>query len=151
MDSAALIIAIAGLLTTAAAPIVQGIVSARNQTRAWKRDARAQVYTEALTRAQFAQQLADAVTYEYFDLPSAPKMEHSDLITARLRLVGPKSVHDAWCDFDTKHEALVFDLNENYPELGANSASVMSAEDPGRLALIRAIDGLRQAIQKAFG
>ncbi len=152
MDAATLIIALAGLLTTALAPVLQGAVTARNQNRAWQRDARAALYIDALTNAQVSQQLADAVVYEFFDLSRPPEVKHADLITARMRLLAPEHVYEAWNEFVLSDEAFRFDLSENYPGLGhAGSGAVVPEGDPGRERLLRAISQLTGAIQASFG
>ena len=83
--------------------------------------------------------------------PRRPELKHSDLITARLRLIGQSEVVSVWTTFTSTYEEFSFMLSEDYPGLGADPTEFVPDDDPKYVALVRAIDDLRQALKRAFG
>jgi hypothetical protein len=75
---AAIAIAVAGLITTALAPVVQGRTIAKNEVHKWRREAAADAYTDALASAEVAEQLAEWTRDPFFTSYSRrPEVKHS--------------------------------------------------------------------------
>jgi hypothetical protein len=145
------IIAVAGLITTALAPVAQGRISANNELRRWRREVAADVYTDALATAEVAEQFAESTRDPIWSSGRKhPEIKHTDLITARLRLIGPAGVVNAWTEFVTSRGAFSFHLSENYPGLGVDWNEAVPEDDPQYVKLTRAIAKVRSSIADAF-
>ena len=84
--NATIIVAVVGLITTGAAPLLQIWLKSRADTRAWKRDFPTRAYVEALTYVQIAEATAERHDDVYAQRETISKPDQ-DLITAQLRLI----------------------------------------------------------------
>src|SRR5687767_10962604 len=108
MDPTVIIAAI-GLVTTAASPLLQTGLTARNAKVAWRRDAVAKGYAVAVSRAQSLESVIERVTDPYGSHRKWADVPHVDLISARLRLHAPEAVLAAWQELRLRQEQLRFD------------------------------------------
>ena len=117
--SEALWIAIAGIAGTAAAPWGQSLLEARRERKAWQRDQRSAVYADALAYAQRIESMLEGMV-DPMTTRSGPRLEvtHSDLITARMRLVATTEVFEAWKALREQEDIFGWMIGENYPGLG---------------------------------
>ena len=144
------IIAAIGLLTTASSPLLQTWLTARNTKKAWRREALANVYADALAHAQSLESLIERVTDPYGSHGKRADVPHVDLIAARLRLHAPQRVLDAWQELRLREDALMWDLSENYPAIG-HGGDEMRSDDPGVLRLTATIDDFVSVVRKSIG
>ncbi|WP_369256956.1 hypothetical protein [Geodermatophilus amargosae] len=144
------IIAAIGLVTTAASPLLQTALTARNAKVAWRRDALAKVYADALAHAQSLESLIERVTDPYGSHRKWADVPHVDLISARLRLHAPEAVLVAWQELRLREDQLRFDLDENYPGLGQTSDAV-PADSSELLNLTAAINSFVGVVRDSIG
>jgi hypothetical protein len=144
------IIAAIGLMTTASSPLLQTWLTARNAKTAWRRDALAKVYADALTHAQSLESLIERVTDPYGSHGKRADVPHVDLIAARLHLHAPQAVLDAWRELRQREDQLRFELEENYPGLG-HSDDAVPADSPEVLSLTAAINSFFGVVRRSIG
>jgi hypothetical protein len=151
-DWMTLVIAITGLLTTATAPLLQSWLSARNEGRAWRRDARAAVYADALTYVQVTQQHAEDLTIDPWQVRSwsRPEIPHRDLITARMRLLADSAAFDKWQAFLDSDDAFASYVTENHPEAGTENANLVPFDEPYFVKLMASAEEVSAAIRDSL-
>jgi|tagenome__1003787_1003787.scaffolds.fasta_scaffold20397666_1 hypothetical protein len=144
------VIAGIGLVTTASSPLLQSWLTARNAEAAWRRDALAGVYADALAHAQSLESLIERVTDPYGSHAKRAEVPHVDLIAARLRLHAPQAVLAAWQEVRLREDQLRWNLQENYPGLGLGDDAV-PADAPEVLKLTAAINIFFNVVRKSIG
>ena len=144
------IIAAIGLLTTAASPLLQTWLTARNARAAWRRDALAKVYADALAHALSLESLIERITDPFGSHRKSADVPHVDLIAARLRLHAPETVLAAWQDLRLREDHLRFDLEENYPGLG-HTTDAVPADSSEVLDLMAAINNFLSLVRRSIG
>jgi type II secretory pathway pseudopilin PulG len=120
--NATLAIGIAGLITTAAAPLLQTWLRANREEAAWRKDQQAVVYADAMTHVQLLEGRLDYLLSPETTLPRRPLKDrpHPDAITARMRLLAPQQVFDCWAELMDAEDLLAFYVDQgSYPEAGA--------------------------------
>ncbi|MGB7961915.1 MAG: hypothetical protein WCF12_03005 [Propionicimonas sp.] len=154
MDSAAVVIALAGLFTTASSPLFLSSLNARNQRDAALRDLRTSVFTDATLYAQTISTFIERITDPYFGAmlrKGRPDLLHTDAITARMRLLAPAGVTAAWLDLLSAEEALHFEVQENRPELLQGHGTAMPSDDEFVVRLGKSVAEFYDVTRAALG
>lgn len=135
---ATIIVAVVGLITTAAAPLLQTQLESRKERASWQRDQRSEVYADALVYAQHLESSLQRLV-EPMTSPSAKPMEvaHADIITARMRLLATSKVFDAWLEFRQFEDGFWWTVREDYPALGYEDSFDGLPTDYGDLMKLR--------------
>lgn len=145
-----LIVAIIGLLTTAAAPLLQTWLGTRYQQSAWTRDARIEVYCIALGYAEHLTGLVDNLTTPYSGTLNQVTIS-KESVSGRMRLLAPSNVVQAWSDLLEAEAILEWNLTEDGPAgLLIDPAVVVSENDKDLVRLKAAIDRLTTLIRSSF-
>jgi hypothetical protein len=150
--SQALWIAIAGIAGTAAAPWGQSLLSARHERKSWRRDQRAAVYADALAYAQRIESMLEGMV-DPMTTPSRPRLEvaHSDLITARMRLVATADAFEAWKAMREGEDIFRWMISENYPGLGQDDPfEGLPNEDEDLVMLRQRLTKFYEATRRGF-
>jgi hypothetical protein len=151
VDATTLWVAVAGLATTAGAPLLQARVASLSAERAWERDQQAAVYAESLAYAQSRESLIDWAIDPMFSRSSRPlELAHVDLMTARMRLLASRKVFAAWEALRQADDAFHFELSEEYPGLGDHPANSVPANDQTLVALSTSITEFYEVIRREF-
>jgi hypothetical protein len=108
------IIAVAGLVTTGAAPALQSAAKARYDTRAWRRGERTAAYEGAMTHAQLLSARTDFAIEqeEYVGTRDALDKPHPELVAARLRLWASAEVWSAWSEMRDAEDGLAWAFHQ---------------------------------------
>jgi hypothetical protein len=122
---------------------------AQEQARlAWRRDARAAVYADALAYIQVGYQLYERMLYPEYGNGRPPELQHQDLITARMRLLAPPKTFDKWIAFRDSYEALAFYANENFS--GDPLEVLIKADDPLAVKFSASVEEANAAIRDSL-
>jgi hypothetical protein len=148
------IVAIAGLTATTSlglvVPIINGRIADRNARRAKAHDLVIATYVDAMAYVQLIEVGIDHLVDPSGRKPAKYAFEHAnvDLITARLRLIAPRSVVRCWLEFVDADETLGFHVREEcdprqveYDGLPEDTTYVVAV----RQAAITLGDALREA------
>jgi len=148
MDWTTLLVAVAGLLATLAAPPIQTWLAARNERTAWRRDAQVAVYADALSYVEVLSVSVERLTDLYRDIRwTRPQVPHRDLITSRMRLLAPRDTFDKWKTLITQEDIFDFNVNENYSD---DPRWALPDDDADLVKLRSAITDVNEAIYRSF-
>jgi hypothetical protein len=150
--NSATIIAIVGLITTALSPFLLWRLTTKNQKAAWQRDVHAEIYTEALAYCQRLEWWMDFVTDAYSAAQKQPASGMPvNLLTARLRLLAPHGLFEAWEQVLLLEARLLWELQENYPGATGNPADYPHRDHPDIAKLEAGIKRFYDLTRTAFG
>jgi hypothetical protein len=122
---------------------------AQEQERlAWRRDARAAVYADALAYIQVGYQFYENMLYPEYRNGRPPELPHQDLITARMRLLAPPTTFAKWSAFRDSYEALAFYANENFQ--GDFEEVLIKADDPLSVKFSASVEEANAAIRDSL-
>lgn len=116
MDST-LLAAGLGFIAGLGGPLLQQLLSQKQQKAAWLLDERAAVYSEVMAYAMWIGASLVAYSRDYEEPSYGPELgeEPTDRnsLTARLRLIGSEDAYRAWTSATKAWDDLVWDLNES--------------------------------------
>jgi hypothetical protein len=130
---------------------------AQEQERmAWRRDARAAVYADALSYIQSAQESAEDLTDDFYiggRRGKRPDLPHPDLITARMRLLASPEAFEKWRSFLDCEYWFNRSLDEErvFRREGEGRRVPLSGKDTAYVNLLASVEEANAAIQDSFG
>jgi hypothetical protein len=107
------------------------------------------VFADATIYAQNAETLVERISDPLYGptlRSGRPELPHTDAITARIRLLAPTNVSEAWQELISADEILHFKLNEIY-----DKKDPMPSDDPALGRLKESIDKFYLATRDALG
>lgn len=154
MDSSS-VIAIIAVVAGAAASVFSPLLRGRQEQRHRRDDARRELLVnlciDAVVYAESIKTALDELADPYGNSTGVrvPTV-HTDLITARMRLIAPVELQEAWHELVRSYEVLAWNLNENGPT-GPDGMWHLPATDPDPVRVSAAITVIVSAARSAAG
>ena len=138
-----------GLLAAVLSPILMLRLTARSQRDAKLDELLKVLYTEATIYAQDLMSLLNRITTPYTSRGSRPELTHSDVLTARMRLMAPEDINTAWQDVIANEERLRWNMEQDHPGFGHDPSDALDVDDADVVALRQAIERFYAVTRKA--
>ncbi|MEU9513072.1 hypothetical protein [Micromonospora sp. NPDC048169] len=143
-------VAALGLVTTMLAPILSGRLAHRQAQATDLRALRMALFLDIGEYAEEAWRRLKALTAsnEEHDRSGLTDLVHPLRLTARISLLAPRDVRDAWRDFLEAEDRLRWEWYEN-PDVDPEGTIYVDPADPVALRTAEALRGLQQSLRAA--
>jgi len=135
----AIVIAVAGLVTTACSPLILTWRNARNQHTAALGDLKNALYVDATVYTQSLDTFVQHLTEPYSKRRGGAEPLPPDALTARMRLIAPENVQAAWAELLDCEERLQWTLENDYMGLDLSNGDMVPDHDTEIVRLRAAI------------
>jgi hypothetical protein len=153
MDTATLIVTIAGLVTTLLAgvggPLLQTRFAARTERRTQSRADRTALYVAAMIHVQHVSDSTDYLVGDVLHPSPAPSGERpsEDELTARMRLLAPPQLLTPWLELVAARREIRYNTQEVWEPEPGWGRPMPDRTEPSVAQLLRAIDALRSEMR----